>query len=321
MALSYWKSPPDSWLLAWAIWRFRNSPAGQRPTGVPSEIPKYAWEFLKWCGWKRKGAPPPRPDITPKIPQWGWSLLKQLNIAVPLIPPPPPPPPPTWVNSWTLPNPIALTAWGWTTDSNFRNVDPIANIMFDAGIKTVALQIGQFSPDVPDRLRAFGFKIALWGRADSGDAQALINAKADGYIPQIEGPYEWIAAINNLNAGVGSNLSRSIVTTLAGLETYINLSDGSQSTEEVEELKSLGITHAWVECYKQDGDGTVHFPISKMMWSAKRRGIPYANPLIGLYWDVPVSTYQPDLAVFGRQIGCYTAETMRPIDYFDLKNL
>lgn len=193
--------------------------------------------------------------------------------------------------------------------------------MQNAGVKTVALQIGTYAPDVPDRLRAFGFKIALWGIPGSEDRQALLDARADGYIPQIEGPSQYVGARNNLDAGVGRGLSISTVTTLAGLETYTTLPDGSTSTLEVEELKRLGCTHAIVECYKQDPNDA-HFPISKMMWTAEtKRGFPYSNPIVGLYWDVPLSVYQPDLASWGRQIGAYTAETMRPIDWADFKNL
>lgn len=320
MALASWPKEPDSWLLSWAIWRFKGSVLEERPTSAPKEIPKYAWEFLKWCAWRRKGALPPRPDITPKIPQWGWSLLKQLNQAVPLIPPPPPPPPPpVYVDSWTLPNPLMFTAWGWQTDSDFRNVEVIGQRMFNAGVKTVALQIGQFPPDVPNRLRAFGFKICLWGSPSANDAQAITDAVADGYLLQVEGIYEYQRALENLQNGIGAGLSLATVTTLAGFETFTSRPDGSSTTVEVEEFIKLGCTRAWVECYKQGGSS--HFPISRMAWSASHRGFPYFSPLIGLYWDVYVAEYQPDLGAYGKQCGAYTAETMRPIDWYDFGNL
>lgn len=320
MALASWPATPNSWLLAWAIWRFRGSIPADRPVEVPKEIPKYAWEFLKWCAWRRKGAIPPRPDIAPKIPQWGWNLLKQLNQAVPIVPPPPPPPPPpTYIDSWMLPNPLMFTTWGFMVDEDFKNVEVIGQKMFNAGVKTVALQIGQYPPDIPDRLRAFGFKICLWGSPGSSDAQALSDAQADGYLLQVEGPYEYEAALNNLNTGVGHGLSLATVTTLAGFETFQTRPDGSSTTVEVEEFIKVGCTRAWVECYKQGGSS--HFPVSKMAWSAEHRGFPYFSPLIGLYWDVPVSDYMPDLAAYGKQCGAYTAETMRPVDWYDFTNL
>lgn len=323
MALASWPRTPGSWLLSWTIWRFKGAQPSSRPVSAPKEIPKYAWEFLNWCAWRRKGAMPPRPNITPKIPEWGWSMLKQLNQAVPLVPAPPPPPPlPVWENSWKLPNPIIWTAWGWL-DPSWQNVEAKGQELFEMGVKTVALQIGQFDSTVPSRLREFGFKIALWGIPSSMDASALADSQADGYIPQVEGPYQYIAAINNLEAGVGEGLSLSIVTTLSGLGTFTTIGQPPNSkltTLEAEKLKAAGCTHAWVECYKQDPND-VHFPISKMQFSAKQKGIEFFNPLVGLYWDIPLSVYEPDLNNFGRQIGAYTYETMRPIDKLDFKNL
>ncbi len=326
MALTRWPASPDSRLLPWAIWRFRNK---EGPNPWPNvKIPQYAWEFLQWAGWRRKGADPAtRPDIAPKIPQWAWGLLKQLNIAVPLKPPPPPPPPPNPVplNSWRLRNPLVFTSWGWLTDSDFRNVEVIGSRMAEAGVGTVALQIGMFPGDVPDRLRAFGFDIALWGEPGSQDAQALSEARADGYIPQIEGIYQYANAIRYLREGVGAGLSLSTVTTLAGLETYTTrpngTQDGEQTTVEVEELIEAGLTHAWVECYTGD---MAPLDVSDFLWAAKRRGIYYANPVMGLAGRAGVSineTYKPDVNLYGRQVSSYLAEPMRPIDWAELKAL
>ena len=319
-----WPVAPPAWILPWAIWRFRGE-VGPAPAGTPREIPPYGWGFLKWAAWRRKGAIPPRPALTTKapiptkIPTWGWTTLKQLNIAVPLAPPPPPPPPanPVPPSSWRLRNPLVFTSWGWLTDSDFRNVEVIAGRMAAARVGTVALQIGMFPEDVPDRLRAFGFDIALWGEAGSGDAEALDDADADGYIPQVEGIYQYRNALANLEARVGVGLSLSTVTTLAGLETFATrpdgTADGESTTVEVEELIDVGCTHAWVECYTGD---MRPLDVSHFMWSAKHRGIYHANPLIGLARsDVFVSTYQPDIDSYGRQIGTYLAEPMRAIDW------
>lgn len=325
MALTRWPAAPDPRLLPWAIWRFRNK-AGPTPWPTPPAIPKYAWEFLQWAAWRRKGGEPStRPDIIPKIPQWAWPLLKQLNIAVPLTPPPPPPPPPnpTPPTSWHLRNPLVFTSWGWLTDSDFRNVEVIGQRMAEAGVGTVALQGGMFTGDQARRLRAFGFDIAVWGHADSRDAEYLALAEADGYIPQIEGIYQFDSAYANLKAGIGAGLSRSIVTTLAGLETFATrpdgTADGEPTTVEVEELVAIGVTHAWVECYTGD---MRPLDVGEFMFAADRRGIYHANPLIGLARpDVYISTYQPDLNAYGRQMGVYLAEPMRPIDWAALKNL
>jgi hypothetical protein len=304
------------------IWRFRGAITADRPEGVPKEVPKYAWECAKWAGWRRKGARPPRPDIAPSIPKWAWNHLRLLAIAVPLAPPPPPPPPPIPrpENSWLLPSPIVWTAWGWTTDSDFRNVETIGQRMADAGVRTVALQIGQFPSDVPPRLRAFGFKIALWGEAGSRDDDALAETNADGYIPQIEGIYQFDSAVNNLASGVGAGLSLSIVTTLAGLETYMTRTDGTRSTVETETLVDLGVTHAWVECYTGNMEP---LSVARMLDSAIRlRGIAHANPLLGLAHGYHISDFSPEVDQYGRQIGAYLAEAMMtPRDWDDLAAL
>lgn len=315
MALTAWPVTPPDWLLPWVIWRFRGKP-DPRPVGVPPIIPKWAWEFLQWCEWRRKGAQAAtRPDIIPKIPQWAWPILKQLMIAVPLVPPPPPPPPPpTYVDSFTLPRPLMFTTWGWMNDSDFRDhPEQMAQKMWSAGVKTVCLQIGQFDSAIPGILRAVGHKVCLWGSPDSNDQAALDNAQADGYMPQVEGLYEYERARDNLVNGVGQGLDLAVVTTNSGFDTFFTRPDGSSTTREAEIFIASGCTRAVVECYKQGGPS--HFPISKMAWSANHRGFPYFTPLIGLYWDVDVDEYQPDLAEYGKNVGAYTAETMRPIDW------
>lgn len=328
-----WPPIPPAWLLPWSIWRFRNGTPAERPAGTPTTIPPYGHGFLKWAAWRRKGSPPPRPTSTAKapipdrIPQPYWAVLKQLNIAVPIAPPPPPPPPPNPVpaNSWRLPGVLVFTSWGWRND--WRTEDDQHAIMrkfVEAGVGTVALQIGMFPPEIPSRIRSYGCKVALWGSPNAGDAQALDEADADGYLPQIEGPYEYAHTITNLEVGVGAGLSISTVTTLAGLETFIRrpdgTPDGASTTAEVEELNALGCTHAWVECYTGD---MVPRDVSDLLWSAGHRGFYHANPVPGLAGreNVYVSTYQPDIDPYGRQVGFYLAEPMRPIDWQAVRDL
>jgi hypothetical protein len=331
-----WPTSPPAWLLPWLIWRFRyggiaGSPPA--PAGTPALVPPYAWGVAKWCGWRRKGAIPPRPastekaPIPDKIPPWGWAIERDLRIAVPLKPPPPPPPPanPIPPSSWSLPLPLAFTAWGWMTDSDFRNVEVAAQRMVDAGVGTVALRIGMFEPDVPGRLRAFGLKVALWNISDSRDQAALEAADADGLILQIEGVSQFDSAIAALEAGVGAGRDCSIVTTLAGLETYTRrpdgTADGHSTTFEVERLVDAGITHAFVECYAGNMEP---LDVGTFMDSAKRiRGLYHATPVPGLAGrdGIYFSTYSPDLDAYGRQIGVYLAEPMRPIDWTDLRAL
>jgi hypothetical protein len=243
-----------------------------------------------------------------------------LNQAVPVkpVPPPPPPkpPPPAYTNSWTLPWPLVYTAWepisGWRTTADF---DRFCETAKGAGVRTIVMQIGQYLDWQPDRVRGWGFHLALWGVAQTSDALALAQSKAEGYAPQIEGPGQFISALDNLEAGVGRGLSISTVTTLNGFGTFIERPDGSQSTAEVERLIRAGCTHALTECYLAEGD----FTINKMMATTKLRGFPYCDPLLSLYHDVPVSAYQPELdqyiAQHGKHVGSYLAETMRPQDW------
>ena len=56
-----------------------------------------------------------------------------------------------------------------------------------------------------------------------------------------------------------------------------------------------------------------------MMNQAKIYGAPHANPVLGLYWDVDLGAY--NLTGWGRQIGVWLAETMRPVDWAALKAL
>ena len=141
-----------------------------------------------------------------------------------------------------------FTSWGWFSDARYRDNDEALQDMRAAGIKTVALQIagGQplYNPDVPGRCRAFGMKVALWGRAAPGDAECLALAKADGYMPQIEGPGEYDDAIAQLAAGTGAGLSLSTITTLGAMIDFIWLPpsttwpQGRISTVQCERLKA-----------------------------------------------------------------------------------
>jgi hypothetical protein len=327
---------PHSWVLAWAIWRFKNEPDPKPPTipKEPSVVAPYIWSFLNWAAWRRKliSFPnTPRPKNLPEnIPPWCFNHLKQINQAVKPGPPPPPPPPPDpeiKPPSWTLPNPLLYTTWGWQSD--WVADDTMLRKARDAGIKSIGLQGGQYGPDVPQRCRNFGFKTFLWGRARPQDAEDLIVGGLDGYMPQIEGPGEHVDAVAALEAGAGQGLSRGTVTTLGAFTSFIWLPpsqsypEGRISTKEVEELKKLGVNYGSVEVYKQEGP---HFPISTMMWSAKQRGLDYFDPLLGLYWETSIKVYEPpedpmSLKNAGRQLGFYMAEGFIPLNWQEVASL
>lgn len=324
-----WPTTPPAWLLSWLIWRFRNQ-EGPRPEGVPKEVPPWAWGVAKWMGWVRKGRIPPRPKSTTKapipdrIPKWAWPLERQLRIAVPTAPQPPPPLPanPIPPSSWKLPGPLMLTAWAWTNDSAWRDTDDGLRRCADAGVRTIALQVmnGQplFAPSVPDRCREYVEHVVIWGHAHPNDGVVLQNAKASGYLPQIETAQEYLWAEESLSLGNGAGLSLSTVTTLAGFYTWSSRPDGQggqdTTTVEYERLEDLGCTHAWVECY--DWDVRPMAPANQM-FQAGQVGFYHANPVIGLAdrAGVFVSSYQPAIDRYGRQLGVYLAEPMRAIDW------
>ena len=304
MALTRWPTEPPGWLLPWTIWQLRLK-QGPRPTTAPAKIPQFGWEFLTWVKWRRANRPPPRPDIIADIPQWAYPLLRQVMIAVPLVPPPDPPPPaqPIPPNSWQLRMPIVYTAHGWQLDEPFRDNDTALQNMAQSGVGTVALQGGQFLDDTGDRVRSYGMDVAVWGAADSRDGEYIQQAEAKGYIPQIEGKYEYDRAIGNLEAGVGAGLSLSIVTTSAGLDTFTTRPDGTaegeSTTVEAERLIAAGCTHAQAECYFYNMDAA---SVPANMFEAKHRGMHYVSPALS-YRDI----YR---TIYGRQVAVFLAEPM-----------
>jgi hypothetical protein len=318
MALTRWPSEPNAWLLPWEIWLLRGK-TGPRPANAPAKIPAYAWEFDQWTRWRRKNRPPPRPDIIKIIPKWGYRVLEQVMVAVPLVPPPPPPPPanPDPPDSWSLPYPIQYTSWGWMVDSDWRDTDAGIKRTVDAGFKTIAIQGGQFKGTDAQRCRNYGLKVAVWGSPSAEDANYLTLADADGYITQIESPDEYLHSVQNLTAGVGRGLSIAMITTLAGLYTYTSRNTGTPqehpTTVETEVLAGLGCTHAQIECY---AGNMAPMSVEQMMFTAERwRGLYYTVPCIGLNGTQAVSDYQPALDPYGRRFGCYLGEPMRAVDW------
>ncbi len=337
MAAKWPVAPPPSWLLPWTIWRFKYpSPRPPRTDGGPKEIPTWAQGFIVWCAWVRKGRIPPRPTSTDKapipdrIPDWAWVLYRQLNIAVPKTPPPPPPPPPNPVpeNSWKLPIPLLFTAWGptqdWRLDADFKRF--LAKVV-DAQIPTIALQIGMFPDHYPDLVRDTGRHLVLWTPfAADGDGDALARAEAEGYVPQAETSSENAWALRQFQLGVGAGISRSVVGAPSAFNTFISrpdgTADGEQTTQEMEDLIDAGCTHMFVECYT--GDMQARVVSSEMNAMTRWRGLYHGNPVAGLAGrpDVFLSNYEATgLDVYGRQVGVYLAEPLRPVDWADIKNL
>ena len=84
MALKHWPAAPDPWLEAWTVWKITSGKTATRPSDAPTNIPEYAFEFLYWAIWRRKGRPQPRPNVTTTIPGWAYSVLDQVNKQAPI---------------------------------------------------------------------------------------------------------------------------------------------------------------------------------------------------------------------------------------------
>jgi hypothetical protein len=255
---------------------------------------------------------------------------------VPLGPPPPPPPPPgppKPANTWNLPFPMMTTAWGPLSDSRYRDNDEAWIDMRLAGVGCVGLQIAGglplFNLDAPARIRGQGRKMFLWGSPHPGDAEIIALTRADGYMPQVETPDEYNAAIRNFEAGYGAGISRSVYTTLFGFNTWTRRTptdlhpDGELTTVEYERMRPY-CTHCFLETYIQDGGA--HFPIINMVFAAIQRGFDYYNPSLGLYREASIADYRPSqdphtLDSFGRQIGVYLSEGMTPANWVELRSL
>lgn len=332
---------PHAWMQTWTIERFMGTSEANMPPIVPEDVSvvaPYCWSVLNFMAWQRKRfskPTTPRPKNVPLvIPKWVWDMLVVVNRAVPLGPPPPPPPPPgppKPANTWDLPFPMMTTAWGPLGDSQYRDNNEAWERMRLAGVGAVGLQIagGQplFNPDAPGRIRAQGRKVFLWGVADPRDDEIIALTRADGYMPQVETPDEYNAAIRNFEAGYGTGISRSVYTTLYGFNHYVHRTptdlsppEGELTTSEYERMRPH-CTHAMVECYIQDGGA--HFPIINMIFATIQHGFDYYNPVIGLWRETPIAAYRPPqdpntLDSFGRQIGVYLSEGMTPGNWVEL---
>lgn len=332
-----------SWMLSWCIARFSNQPY---PPNVPKDVSvaaPYCWSVLNWMAWQRRrltNPAAPRPtNIPASIPPACWSLLKQVNRAVPVIvgpppPPPPPPGPPKPANTFAgIPFPIMFVSWGPLNDSRYRDNDEAIKDMVNAGVKTVLGQVqggtALFRDDFPTKCRAHGLKFGVWGIAHPNDVEILALSHADCYVPQVETPDQYQALMVNMRAGVGASIPRSTVSTLYGFNTFTHrppteqYPEGQLTTTEYEEMRPF-ITHGLIECYVQEGGA--HFPIINMMFAAGQRGFDYFNPTIGMYHESSFTQYRPTndpttLDSYGKQIAVYLAEGMTTANWAELAAL
>jgi hypothetical protein len=196
MVVLSWPEQPPPWLQGWTIWRFLNRPQ-PRPAGIPTLIPLWAWDWLKWCEWRRAGAPAgQRPDVDPSIPRPYWPILEALNKAVPPVkapaPPPPPPPPPPPV----LANPLnygrtAYVTWG-VHNGSLGTAGQMVRYAKARGFTRVAFQAHPDNDIFAEAVRlacaSEGLRYCVWFDCHQpGDQLAVIDwYKPQEYVMNIE---------------------------------------------------------------------------------------------------------------------------------------
>jgi hypothetical protein len=227
--------------------------------------------------------------------------------------PPSPPQPPVPAPAWKLP--IAFTAWGFE-DGTLR-ADVLAARLVEAGVRSIAIQIGPSGPRVAPSdmaiLDTAGLDVYLWGIANDGDHQAALEAVAgivDGYIAQVENDEQYAALLDSLEAGVGEHMPRAVVTTFEGVNTTHN--GLVQTPERMQPLIAAGITTAFVECYLQDDPRHGDLPL--MLWQARQYGWARAVPVIGLFRGYRLRDYG-DLPSLAGAWGFWNAEQIHPDDW------
>jgi hypothetical protein len=229
------------------------------------------------------------------------------------LPPLPESPSVPAASTWKLP--IAFTAWGF--QDGLFTAKELADRLVDAGIRSIAIQIDQGGPRAtrPDAeiFKRAGLDLYLWGIPDAGDHESALEAFegiVDGYIAQVENDDQYRALLAILEAGVGENLPRAVVTTFEGINTTRN--GLIRTPERMQPLTAAGITTAFVECYRQDDES--HSRLSLMTWQAGQYGWSHAVPVIGLFRGDRLRDYK-DLGSFGRVWGFWNVEQIHPDDW------
>lgn len=232
MAIS-WPEVPPVWLESWTIWRFLNRPQ-PRPAGIPTQIPLYAWDFLKWCEWRRAGADPTkRPDVDPTVPKGYWPILTNLNKAVPIIKPPPidppeePPPPPPPVGANPLNHGVtAYVTWG-VHNGSLGTAGAAVRFAKAKGFTRFAFQATPDNDFFAEAVRLAcaleGMRYAVWFDCHHpGNQLAVIDwYKPQEYIMNIESfSRDTVAEVNGIRA-VHPDLPMATVTNFWGLTPEI----------------------------------------------------------------------------------------------------
>jgi hypothetical protein len=216
-------------------------------------------------------------------------------------------PPTPAANPFRLP--IAFTAWGFQNGT--FSAEGLAEQLGAAGVRSIAIQIGQADATVAAVFHARGIAVYLWGVPGPGDQAALEALRADGYIAQVEEDLQYHALLGNLARGVGAGLPRAVVTNFEGINAT---REGTLTPERMAPLAAAGVTTAFVECYLQHDP--IHRDLPRMANQARIYGWAHAVPVIGLWGGVRLNRY--DLSSFGRDWGFYHVEGLVAADWQEI---
>jgi hypothetical protein len=170
------------------------------------------------------------------------------------------------------------------------------------GFRTVALQISQSTKQHVDWCHDAGLFVVGWDHPGRFTNEDYATHGFDGFMPQVESPDQLVGALRYMREGVGADKPRAIIT------TYFGFDDG-HGGEHWAELAGEGVTGCFVECYSSDG--SAHADLDRMKSQGIVYGIPGEafRPVCGVYRGELPPTYS-GLSGFGREFGCYIAETM-----------
>lgn len=202
----------------------------------------------------------------------------------------------------SVPLPIVFTAWGPTPGHGYEgSIGGLCDLAKAAGVKTVALQVGQAEPRHADQVRSKGMKVAAWGNIDQAAKAAVDAMKPDVIVAQIEGPGQYDAAIRLFDSNPYPGADRAVVTTYGGLA----------SAAAWNELTRRGVQSCLVECYASD-DPVIHANLDTMLWQGTQYGIPAEMlfAVVGTYRGETPSAYRGLTTARLRTLGLYLAEQM-----------
>lgn len=221
--------------------------------------------------------------------------------------------------------PFVFVSDGWARHT--LTTDTLISRARTAGLKALALQLGNTPPSEAEKLKDAGFQIIGWGsqaRSPSVTRARLDEIHADIWMPQAESNAEWLELENCIADGLHLLRPTEPVMTSGGMELPEKAPDPSDAVAyadwmerkraEVNRRKRFaqdaGLRIVWVEVYVQEAaDNPLRGDVEHMVGHFERDyGFLKAYPVLGLWNSVPVAEY--NLSKHGRSFGAWRFEQM-----------